>query len=500
MSFRGRFLRGFLSCGLLAAGFVSAQEKEDEPAFEELPNMADDAGSPASKPAAPAAPSAPPPSTAASAPRSTPADDGLEALPDEDPEAPPSSSVASGDAKEGGDALDDLPVDDSEEGAGQVAEKSAAEPFQDKAQVAEGGLTPDETDVPPDVKDLEDKLRGVPGLPAALVDPDEPGGDLPPAEKLARVPLRPPMSDLNWRKWAGPMLQKNYRIRRGDTLWGVSERLFGNPYLWPKVWHLNAHIGNPNVIDPGLQLQFQSGNPNSAPELAIRSTEEGFEGQSELPMMMMTRKLDFFEMLDETLRNQIRSPHPPFQYFLLENRPKVLAEVPRPANRERLFYDEGSTMPLKLKPGQYTLARIQPTRSPGFTAYRVRWIGTLRAGVGGTVVEKLFSEIGPGDVILDRNFSMSPLALHEESVGEKERRSTHLVPLEEGHEQIGGEHMLMGVKFSSAESGPRVGAVLRVTRGGDNIATALLVDRDGRAGTVWVIRSQRELGVEDRFH
>jgi hypothetical protein len=54
-----------------------------------------------------------------------------------------------------------------------------------------------------------------------------------PSALLARVPLRDPLSDLNWKKFAGESLEKIYKVKERDTLWAISERLFGNPYLGP---------------------------------------------------------------------------------------------------------------------------------------------------------------------------------------------------------------------------------------------------------------------------
>ncbi len=48
-----------------------------------------------------------------------------------------------------------------------------------------------------------------------------------------------------------------YVVRPGDTLWGISERFYGNPLLWPRLWELNSFIDNPNVILPGQVLSLK---------------------------------------------------------------------------------------------------------------------------------------------------------------------------------------------------------------------------------------------------
>jgi hypothetical protein len=44
-------------------------------------------------------------------------------------------------------------------------------------------------------------------------------------------------------------------VIKGDTLWDICEGLYGNPWVWPKVWQLNPHITNPHWIYPGTELR-----------------------------------------------------------------------------------------------------------------------------------------------------------------------------------------------------------------------------------------------------
>jgi len=44
-------------------------------------------------------------------------------------------------------------------------------------------------------------------------------------------------------------------VVKGDTLWDICEGLYGNPWVWPKVWQLNPHITNPHWIYPGTELR-----------------------------------------------------------------------------------------------------------------------------------------------------------------------------------------------------------------------------------------------------
>jgi len=47
-----------------------------------------------------------------------------------------------------------------------------------------------------------------------------------------------------------------YIIKRGDTLWGLSERFIKDPYYWPNMWEKNQErITNPHTIYPGQIVQ-----------------------------------------------------------------------------------------------------------------------------------------------------------------------------------------------------------------------------------------------------
>jgi hypothetical protein len=43
-------------------------------------------------------------------------------------------------------------------------------------------------------------------------------------------------------------------VVRGDTLWDVSDRYLGTPWVWPSIWKDNGAIENPHLIRPGDRI------------------------------------------------------------------------------------------------------------------------------------------------------------------------------------------------------------------------------------------------------
>ena len=58
-----------------------------------------------------------------------------------------------------------------------------------------------------------------------------------------------------------------YIVERGDTLWDISKKYLGNPYLWPQIWDQNKYMADAHWIYPG--------DPLVLPKVALDRREGG---------------------------------------------------------------------------------------------------------------------------------------------------------------------------------------------------------------------------------
>src|ERR1051325_3817427 len=78
---------------------------------------------------------------------------------------------------------------------------------------------------------------------------------------VASAADRPPQ-DLHrvgdhWTAWNPPQPPEGVQthiVERGDTLWDLAAKYYGNPYLWPQIWEKNQYILDAHWIYPGDPL------------------------------------------------------------------------------------------------------------------------------------------------------------------------------------------------------------------------------------------------------
>lgn len=102
---------------------------------------------------------------------------------------------------------------------------------------------------------------------------------------------------------------QRYIVKKGDTLWGISNKFLSNPSYWPEVWDKNQKVQNPHRIYPGDELYIYHGRKNIkvsdgsiieklVPQLRIIRSGGGEPISTLSPFLAWPRVLD-----DDTINN-----------------------------------------------------------------------------------------------------------------------------------------------------------------------------------------------------
>lgn len=74
-----------------------------------------------------------------------------------------------------------------------------------------------------------------------------------------------------------------HTVEKGDTLWSICEKYYGNPDLWPKLWQMNPFITNPHFLHPGDLITLLEQEPITT-EAPDEDTEEMVSEEAEPEM------------------------------------------------------------------------------------------------------------------------------------------------------------------------------------------------------------------------
>ncbi len=252
-------------------------------------------------------------------------------------------------------------------------------------------------------------------------------------------------------------------VRRGDTLWGVCDMYFHNPYQWPRIWSYNPQLQNPHWIYPGDRIKLLTGRNLVAAAGQPDKVQNLFERhRTVVPETIFLRDEGYVE--DETKENWGEITGAPEERIFL-------------ADLDEVYMHVGQGHEVKI--GE-ELTIFRPTRSLG-TGEIVQIQGTVRIDdwdaktrvARGRIVETLDSiergaRIGP----VGRRFDVVAPARNEVDVSAQVIASVKL------HEFFGQNQVVFIDK--GADDGLKVGNRFFVMRRGDAWRQTLANDTSAR--------------------
>lgn len=244
-------------------------------------------------------------------------------------------------------------------------------------------------------------------------------------------------------------------VQRGETLWGICNTYFSNPYQWPRIWSFNPQIKNPNWIYPGDELRLKNG------ELASNGRPSAPEAKPSNGMTLVDRR--------RTVPNGtvfLRD-----QGWIHDASDDVWGEITG-ASTDKMFLSDLDEVYLTVKKGhdvrlgqQLTIFRTRSTAAAGAI---VQVLGTVRVDdwnehdrvARGQVVEALDviergADVGP----VERAFAVVPPKRNDVDLQARVLASLH-------PNEFFGQHQLVFIDKGES-SGLRTGNRLFVVRRGD---------------------------------
>lgn len=83
-----------------------------------------------------------------------------------------------------------------------------------------------------------------------------------------------PISNDEWSRVANSNISGVYEIQKGDSLFDISKRLFGDGKYWPKIWALNnSTILNPHSLKPCNKIIFSTGSGTMLPSVQVATQD-----------------------------------------------------------------------------------------------------------------------------------------------------------------------------------------------------------------------------------
>ncbi len=226
-----------------------------------------------------------------------------------------------------------------------------------------------------------------------------------------------------------------HKVVQGDTLWDLSARYLGSPWLWPELWERNRFLTNPHYIYPGIdvvifppparQYAFEVREPVPAaaeqPAVEAPSFAEGMAPPVATPAAEVTPPKPTLAISPEAF---VRAGE------FTPDRPTGIGSI-RGGEQDKVAFSEGDRVYLSLDReipegqilGVYRVRGPVRSATPRPVSGYVRFLaGILQVakksdGHATAVVRKSFEDLLREDLIREEIPSYSPVVLREGGSG-----------------------------------------------------------------------------------
>jgi hypothetical protein len=207
-----------------------------------------------------------------------------------------------------------------------------------------------------------------------------------------------------------------HKVVKGDTLWSICEKYYGDSFLWPKLWQMNPFITNPHLLEPGDLINLLEGVPITTGAKPLIKPSEPVSGTTLEPITPTPiappvakkstpgKGIDISSYADvKTLGYLSRSPVQPWGRIYFKSADKILLEEGELAVVQ-FFQTEG------LRIGQeFVIYRTDPVKDPitqKDAGQSIEILGklvlkkALEKGFYSMLITKLYREININDVFM----------------------------------------------------------------------------------------------------
>lgn len=292
-----------------------------------------------------------------------------------------------------------------------------------------------------------------------------------------------------------------YVVRKGDTLWGLSDRFLKDPFYWPNLWARNQKITNPHLIFPGQRVRIYSDR------IEIEDLKPGQEQPAPVEQAVPERIFTITGAEGYVLENDIK----PVGSIIQTDHERINV-----GNEDMVYTDIGTSMGAKSGDRFSIFKKMHAVKHPvtgDFMGYKFLSLGCLtltdmEAKSSRAIINKSYMEIGSGAWLLPYHDKRREVSLK----AAKKQLDGYIIESRMGNLSIGGEDVVF-LDLGKAQ-GLEIGNLIYVLRDvppnpdyvtrdvGDLpqkvIGAVVVVELGERTSTALVVKSAEEIRLGDK--